>query len=84
MEKTSSPSKSDLRTISCHQHEEGYYYLYGSWNKLFMEFLQAGVVLNHVVDQQTLLLAFLEGYLDWLDVCVVVRSRLQLKHFENG
>ncbi|KAJ6070271.1 hypothetical protein N7467_011590 [Penicillium canescens] len=47
---------------------EGYYYLYKSWNKLFMGFLQAGVVLNHVVDQQTLLLAFLEGYLDWLDV----------------
>jgi hypothetical protein len=33
-----------------------------------MDFLQAGVGLNHVVDQQTLLLAFLEGYLDWLDV----------------
>ena len=48
--------------------KEGYYYLYKSWNKLFMDFLQAGVGLNHVVDQQTLLLAFLEGYLDWLDV----------------
>lgn len=47
---------------------EGYYYLYKSWHELFMEFLQAGVDLNHVVDQQTLLLAFLEGYLDWLDV----------------
>lgn len=33
-----------------------------------MEFSQAGVDLNYVVDQQTLLLAFLEGYLDWLDV----------------
>jgi hypothetical protein len=47
---------------------EGYCYLYKSWNKLFMEFLQAGVDLNHVVHQQTPLLAFLEGYLDWLDV----------------
>jgi hypothetical protein len=47
---------------------EGYNYLYQSWGKLFMGFLQAGVDLNHVVDQQTLLLAFLEGYLDWLDV----------------
>lgn len=48
--------------------KEGYYYLYKSWHKLFMEFLQAGVDLNHVVDQQTLFLAFLEGYLDWLNV----------------
>ncbi|KAJ6189715.1 hypothetical protein N7519_004623 [Penicillium mononematosum] len=47
---------------------EGYYDLYKSWNKLFMGFLQAGVDLNNIVDQQTLLLAFLEGYTDWLDI----------------
>jgi hypothetical protein len=31
-------------------------------------FLQAGVDSNHVVGRQTLLLAFFEGYLDWLNV----------------
>ncbi|KAJ6090530.1 hypothetical protein N7486_009345 [Penicillium sp. IBT 16267x] len=31
-------------------------------------FFKAGVDLNHIVDRQTLLLAFLEGYLDWFDV----------------
>lgn len=39
--------------------------LYRSWVTLFVDFLQAGVDLNHVVDQQTLLLVFFEGYFDW-------------------
>lgn len=48
--------------------KEEYLDLYESWEKLFTGFLQAGADLNHVVDRQTLLLAFLEGYLDWFDV----------------
>mgnify|MGYP006876449133 CR=1 FL=1 len=48
-----------------------------------MGVLQAGVDLNNIVDQQTLLLAFLEGYIDWLDISKC-QCRLQVKHFGNG
>ena len=46
--------------------KQRYHFLYKSWNRLFLTFLQVG--LNHVVDQQTLLVAFFEEYLDRYDV----------------
>lgn len=50
------------------QMREEYLDLYKSWENILTVFLQVGVNMNHVVDRQTPLLAFLEGYIDWFEV----------------